>query len=92
MPIKQLAACTAEIEAGNYNIDLPQSNTKEIKQLIIAYRAMLSGLAEKNNKIEEQLMQINAAMHELEDLNKTLELTAKLSAFYGFLFAVGIVL
>ncbi|MCB0752428.1 MAG: 1,4-dihydroxy-2-naphthoate polyprenyltransferase, partial [Ignavibacteriae bacterium] len=26
------------------------------------------------------------------ELNKTLELTAKLSAFYGFLFAVGILL
>jgi hypothetical protein len=27
-----------------------------------------------------------------EELNKTLELTAKLSAFYGLLFAVGILL
>jgi 1,4-dihydroxy-2-naphthoate octaprenyltransferase len=27
-----------------------------------------------------------------EELNKTLELTAKLSAFYGFLFAVGILI
>ncbi len=72
-PLKQLADTTTRIREGEYHVELPTSNTREIRQLLLAYKAMLDGLADKDNQIQAHIDQLRFAFNELGELNHTLE-------------------
>lgn len=72
-PVKILAENTQKIKDSVYDVELPKSNTREIRQLITSFKSMLYGLKKKDDKINEQIEVINNNLRDLEELNKSLE-------------------
>jgi signal transduction histidine kinase len=73
IPLKDLQNSTHAIAAGDYSIQLPPRQYKEIEELAVSFREMVTAVQDREQSLTESEMQLKKTLKTLEAKNEELQ-------------------